>query len=591
MTVEVDKLFDKLLPENGYVIGETACGHEGDIEKLKQLIDCAVYCGVKIIKFQIFIPEERVTKSHPEWDIFNKLFLTEEEWLQASVYAKKHGLIIFSDVFGDAGFSIAEKIGVDGYKIHSEDLLNTYFIEKVAATNKILLIGVGGSHRFEIYELLNHLKKLNLCNFVVLMPGVQTFPTSIDSHSLDEVADLKSKYKSYGVKVGFSDHISGDLDEAITIPLMGFAKGACIVEKHITVNRDDKWEDYESALDRDRFKVFLDQVESLTPLLLPIGVMNQAEKNYRSSFKKTAVCINKLAKGEVIKPEDISYVKKSADKYPLSALQIVGNIAHNGISKGVSIRSDLVESNVGGIIVARCGSSRLPSKALLKIQGRETISLLIERIKRCRKIDKVILATSKDASDDILEEIALREGISVFRGSLNNLSQRFYDAAKYYNLDHIVRITGDDLLRDEVAIDLAIASHLRSSCNVTMMRNMPYGTASEIFSISALKSILDTVECSDNTEYLEYFLENDRYFSVNNYKANYKFNSFIRLTLDYKEDFELFTQIFDTLYVENKKFTLQDVITLFNTNINMINVNKHKTLKYCKDDLDLRLNI
>ncbi len=591
MTVEMDKLFDKFLPENGYVIGETACGHEGSIEKLKQLIDCVVYCDAQIIKFQIFTPEERVAKDHPEWDIFNKLFLTEEEWLQASVYAKKKGLIIFADVFGEVSFSIAEKIGVRGYKIHSEDLLNTYFIEKIAATNKILLIGVGGSHRFEVYELLNHLKELDLCNFIVLMPGIQTFPTSIDSHSLSEVSDLQNKYKSYGVKVGFADHISGDLDEAITIPLMGFSKGACIVEKHITVSRGNKWEDYESALDKDRFKVFLDQVKSLAPLLSPISIMNQAEKDYRKSFKKTAVCINSLTKGEKIKPEDISFVKKSTDKYPLSALQIAGNITYNSISKGVSIRSDLLEGNVGGIIVARCGSSRLPSKALLKIQGHETISLLIERIKRCKSIDRVILATSTDESDDILEEIALREGVSIFRGSLNNLSQRFYDAAKYYNLDHVVRITGDDILRDEVAIDLAVASHLKSSCNVTMMQNMPYGTASEIFSISALKCILDTVKYPDNTEYLEYFLENDRYFSVNNYKASYRFNSHIRLTLDYKEDFELFTQIFDMLYVENKEFTLQDVITLFDNNIDMLNINKHKTLKYCKDDLNLELNI
>ena len=585
------ELFEKLVPENGIVIGETACGHDGDIAKLKQLIDSIADSNAEIIKFQIFVPLERATVDHPEWQIFNDLTLTKKEWGIATEYARKRNLVIFADIFGDESFKIAREVKVDGYKVHSEDLLNTYFIEKVAKTNQILLLGVGGAHRVEIYQLLCYLKQKDLCKNLILMPGVQTFPTSIESHSLKEVIDLKQMYENFGVKVGFADHISGDLPEAITTPLMAFAIGACLVEKHTTINRLDKWEDYESALNKEDFANFVYQAKKLTPLLSPIGTLNSAEKKYRKSFKKTAIINLTQNKDSKILSENISFVKDPDNKIPLSAYQLADTYLTNDVIENTPLRLINTKTNVGGIIVARCGSSRLPNKALLKIQERETIALLIERIKRCKGLDKVILATSTDPSDDILEEIAKREGILTFRGSLENLSFRFYEAAKYYNLDQIVRITGDDILRDETIIDAAIDSHLYASCNVTIMDNMPYGTASEIFSLKTLETILNTVQESQNTEYLEYYLENERYFSVNRYKSNYNFDQNIRLTLDYEEDFEFFSHIFDNLYQKNKSFNLQNTLDWLEINPTVIDINKHKTLKYKKSDLNLKLNI
>ena len=584
-------IFENFIPENGFVIAETACGHDGDIVKLERLIDLASESQAEIIKFQIFSPKERATVDHHEWQIFNDLALTKKEWTYAADYARNKNLIIFADIFGDESFQIAKEIKVDGYKVHSEDLLNTYFIEKVAKTNQILLLGVGGAHRMEIYQLLCYLKQKDLCGNLVLMPGVQTFPTSIESHSLEEIVDLRLMYKAFGVKIGFADHISGDLPEAMSTPLMAFAKGACLVEKHFTINRDDKWEDYESALGSKDFCSFVDQVKILVPLLGSIGTLNNAEKKYRKSFKKTAIITSNEVKKSKILPSHIDFIKDPFNKIPLSSHQLVDTYLSDNISANTTLRLSNTITNVGGIIVARCSSSRLPNKALLKIQDRETIALLIERIKRCKSLDKVILATSTDKSDDILEEIAKREGIFVFRGSLENLSFRFYEAAKYYKLDQIVRITGDDLLRDEGIIDSAVESHLYSSCNVTMTDNMPYGTASEIFSLKTLETILNTVQEPKNTEYLEYYLENERYFSVNRFKSDYSFNSDIRLTLDYDEDFEFFKLIFDNLYPKDNAFNLQNVLDWLAENPKAVDINKNKTLKYKKSDLNLKLNI
>ena len=125
--------YAQLTPENGYVIGEIACGHEGDIAKLKLLVDCVADSGAKIVKFQIFSLAERATKGEKAWDIFSKLVLKEEDWRLAVNYARRKNLFIIADVYGDYSLDLAKKLDVDGFKIHSEDLLNSFFIAKVAS--------------------------------------------------------------------------------------------------------------------------------------------------------------------------------------------------------------------------------------------------------------------------------------------------------------------------------------------------------------------------------------------------------------------------------------------------------------------------
>ena len=584
--------FGALTPEKGFVIGETACGHEGDPEKLKSLIDCVAEGGAQAIKFQIFLPAERATPDHHEWKIFNDLSLSEKHWDVAVKYARAKGLIVFADVFGEEGFLIASNLDVDGYKIHSEDLLNSYFVAKVASQKKITIIGVGGARRIEIYSLLNFLKERDLLNNIILMTGVQTFPTPVEAHSLDEVSDLIDKYGSLGVKVGFSDHVSGDLDEESNIiPLMALAKGAVAVEKHVTVDRTDKWEDYESALGKTSFAKFVKHVKNLSPLLGKAGPFSVYEDQYRKTFKKSPVAAHDLHLDEELDSLDFKFVKHAQYSIPLSGINIAGRKVRKPLSKGDVVRLSDVQCKVGAIIVARNTSTRLPEKATRKIQGRETIALLIDRIKRCKNADCIVLATSTDSSDDIIEGIAKREGVLPFRGSLENLSLRFYEAAKYYGINQIVRITGDDILRDEFMIDKAIEQHLKSSCDVTFMKDMPYGTSTDVFSLDVIETILNTAVVPENTEYLEWYLENERYFNVDYVESGYQYDSGIRLTLDYEEDFLFFSKIFDYFNKFKPDFSLSDVICYLDENPDVKNINAFKKVKYTRDELDVSLRI
>ena len=216
---------------------------------------------------------------------------------------------------------------------------------------------------------------------------------------------------------------------------------------------------------------------------------------------------------------------------------------------------------------------------------------MIDRIKRCKNLDCLILATSTDSSDDPLVDIAKREGILSFRGSLENVALRFYEAAVSTGLSHFARITGDSLLCDEVMLDVAIESHLQSGCDVTFMKNMPFSTNKEVINLSTIKTILDNAMVPKNTEYLEYYLQNDRYFSVNYVLSDYDFDQNFRITLDYEEDFLFFEKLYTHFKTINPKFTLKEALAWLKENPEVTQINMHKKQKFLSQDLNVQLKI
>ena len=250
-----------------------------------------------------------------------------------------------------------------------------------------------------------------------------------------------------------------------------------------------------------------------------------------------------------------------------------------------------LKQKIGAIIVVRLNSARFPNKAIKKINGVNSISLLIRRLKKIKELNEIILATSTNKTDDVLEKIAKTESIKCFRGSLNNVASRYYMAAKKFKLDQIVRVTGDAILCDEIMISKAIQSQLKHNSDVTFIKNMPYGTAKEVMNFKTIKTISYQSKVSKNTEYLEWYLENSRNFKVKYIKSPYKFDKSTRLTLDYKEDLVLFDKIFSYFNDKNANFTLKSVIKLLNKRRKLIKINSFLTPKYKKTEINTELNI
>lgn len=229
-----------------------------------------------------------------------------------------------------------------------------------------------------------------------------------------------------------------------------------------------------------------------------------------------------------------------------------------------------------GILQARVSSTRLPGKVLLPLLGKSMIVRQIERLKRVRQIDKLILATSVDSSDDRLVEACRLEGIDCFRGSLDDVLDRFYHAALPYKPEYVVRLTGDCPLADPETIDRLISFFLEGGydyCSNCVEPTFPDGLDAEIFSFSCLERAWEEATLPSQREHVTPYinLQPDK-FSLACMK-NDRDLSGLRWTVDEPADFEFVTRIYEALYPDNPEFTTDDILNLLEAQPELLNIN------------------
>jgi len=562
--------------------------HCGDFKKLVKLVNIVSKSDTTILKFQIFKTHERAEKNTKEWSIFSKLEFSEIEWRKIIKLCKKKKLFVIAEIYGEESLKFAKTLRVNAYKIHSEDSLNLKLILKTLNTSKPTLISVGGLKRLEILNLLKNIKGFE--KQAILMTGIQSFPTPIMSHSIFEVIDL---LKKFNFKVGFADHVEGDTFMSECIPFMAISAGASIIEKHFTYKRSLKWNDYHSSLSSQNFINFTINFNKYKKILKNnVANFNKDEKKYRKMFKKYPVLQKDLSKDKKIKFKDIVFKKIRSSRNIVKLSTIENKQILKKINKNTIINHEYLKKKNGVIIVVRNRSKRLSKKSFLKIGNSESIKIVIERAKKIKNIDQIILATSTHKVDDSFKKIAKETGIKFFRGDPDNVADRFYKCAKKYKLDNIVRITGDSVLVDYEMLNILLKKHLKNSNDVTFSKNMPFGTAKEVFTFETIEALANNIAQTKNSEYLEYYLENERYFNVGYVKSKYKFNKKIRLTLDYKEDYILFKKIFSHFPArERNTITIPQVLNFIKNNNKLIYINSFKIQKNpLNQKLDLSSN-
>ena len=160
------------------------------------------------------------------------------------------------------------------------------------------------------------------------------------------------------------------------------------------------------------------------------------------------------------------------------------------------------------IVQARMSSSRLPGKVIKEICGIPMIIFLLNRLKHSKNIDKIVLATSEDQTDDVLDDIVTKYGYSVFRGDLNNVLNRFYKCSLKYKPKNIVRITGDCPFVDPILVDELIKNFetgewdFLSNCALSNELSVPDGFDLEIFKASLLKNAIKEAKLPSEKEHV-----------------------------------------------------------------------------------------
>ncbi len=231
------------------------------------------------------------------------------------------------------------------------------------------------------------------------------------------------------------------------------------------------------------------------------------------------------------------------------------------------------------IVQARLGSTRLPSKVLKDLSGKPVLYHVLERIKKTKLVDNIVIATTDLDSDEPLIEYLRENKIDYYRGSSEDVLSRYYESALQYKADIIIRITSDCPLIDPIVIDEIINIYLENNnydyVSNTLMRSFPRGLDVELFTFDSLKkSFLKAEQKWEREHVTPYIYTNRDLFNVYNF-ANKTDQSFFRWTLDTPEDYQLIKEIYDSLYNEGKIFTTEEVISLFRNRPELIDINKH----------------
>ena len=250
---------------------------------------------------------------------------------------------------------------------------------------------------------------------------------------------------------------------------------------------------------------------------------------------------------------------------------------------------------IGAIIQARTSSTRLPGKVLLELpygSGITVLQQVIRRLKQSKKIDTIVVATTEDKADDAIVDIASRESVSSFRGSKENVLERYYLAAKSFGLETIVRITSDCPCIDASIVDSLINQHLDANADYTsnsLTRSYPHGVDTEVLSFATLATAYEGATQDFEKEHVCPFIykSNPHRFKILSVIAPEELQSQdIRITLDTQEDYALLCAIFDYLYNTKNIFDCYDVVSLFNQKQWLSLINKKIVQKKVFDSME-----
>jgi spore coat polysaccharide biosynthesis protein SpsF len=236
----------------------------------------------------------------------------------------------------------------------------------------------------------------------------------------------------------------------------------------------------------------------------------------------------------------------------------------------------------GVIVQARTSSARLPEKVLLELpygSGVKVLAQVIRRLKKASELNTIIIATTTDQEDQKIVDVAEQEKVFSFRGSKENVLERYYLAAKENKLDHVVRITSDCPCIDPSLIDRCVQEHLKADADYTstsLQYKYPHGLDVEVMKFSALEKAYQEAQENFEREHVTIYIYRSRptHFKIHSIQAPEEYrDASIRVTLDTKEDYALVCAVYDYLYSKNPYFGVSEIFQLFKDKPWLKNIN------------------
>jgi N,N'-diacetyllegionaminate synthase len=323
-----------------FVIAEAGVNHNGELDLAFKLIDAAAAAGADAVKFQTFIASEVITaeaakaeyqktttgEQESQLEMVKRLELSFGDFRKLKMYCDDQGITFLSTPFDLKSVDFLAGLGVVALKISSGDLTNDPLLRHVAAQKRPVILSTGMSDMDEVREALAVINAAGN-NDVILLQCVTNYPAAAEDINLRAMLSMQS---AFDVNVGYSDHTLG-----IEIPLAAVALGACVIEKHFTLDKNFAGPDHRASLEPHEFKAM---VEGIRKVEASLGdgrkVPAASEASNAAVARRSIVASRDISAGTVITPAEITFKRPGTGLPPRMVDQVVGKTARVDVKAG-----------------------------------------------------------------------------------------------------------------------------------------------------------------------------------------------------------------------------------------------------------------
>jgi N-acetylneuraminate synthase len=331
-----------------YIIAELSANHNGSLERALATITAAKQCGADAVKIQTYTADTMTIECDlPDfmvkgglWDGYKlydlyKWAQTPYEWHKPLFeHAKKEGITLFSTPFDETAVDLLESLDTPAYKIASFELADLPLIEYVAKTGKPMILSTGMATGEQIQEAVSTARDSG-CKDLVLLHCISSYPVPIDQAHLLQIAVLAERFK---VPVGLSDHTLGT-----TAAVAAVALGACIIEKHFTLNRADKGPDCEFSLEPSEMERLCRETKEAWACLGEAGFNRKKVEEGSKVFRRSLYFVKDLPTGHIVKEEDVRRIRPGMGLPPREYQKLIGRKLRQPVSRGHPTSWDVFE--------------------------------------------------------------------------------------------------------------------------------------------------------------------------------------------------------------------------------------------------------
>ncbi len=317
-----------------FIVGEIACGHQGDVGQAKDLIDAVHAAGADAVQLEFFHAAANVVSSLPFYELVDELAFSQSEWENIVSHLRTRDIAFSAFIYDDVGLEWALDLEPDFIKLNSSDISNQDLIIPVAESGIPFSLGTGASTMQEISTAVD-LALEHGDGHLILQHGVQNFPTPTENAHIRRIGILR---ETFGALVMYADHTDATSEMARYLDLVALGVGACAVEKHVVLDRSKEGVDWQAALEPDELKQYVDIIRSGDAALGPDRILppTEGDEKYRRFQKKTVVAARDISKGSKITRDCVAFLRAQGQEAGLSPMdfeKLAGRRALRDISK------------------------------------------------------------------------------------------------------------------------------------------------------------------------------------------------------------------------------------------------------------------